>query len=96
MFVCEWAARGEGILTGAFVRDLGRSEEMPHNYVGSECHDWRCNEAWGWQCADCGHYFSRSEVKEDKASGDFYCRTRHIADALSETVDTAERNRRDG
>jgi hypothetical protein len=45
---------------------------MSHNYRDSRCDDPRCREGNGWQCAECGHFFPRNQVRD--ISGEYYCR----------------------
>ena len=39
-----------------------------HEFALSGCLHWRCTEAAGWQCAECGHYFPREAVRMDPDS----------------------------
>jgi hypothetical protein len=43
-----------------------------HDFQGTECHQPRCQKADGWQCEDCGHYFDRSQIKDE--GGAYFCR----------------------
>jgi methionyl-tRNA synthetase len=43
-----------------------------HDYQGTECHHLNCQQARGYQCEDCGHYFPRNQIRDD--NGAYYCR----------------------
>jgi hypothetical protein len=39
-----------------------------HNFSGSRCDYWRCQEANGYQCAECGHYMADNQIRMDDDS----------------------------
>jgi hypothetical protein len=43
-----------------------------HDFHGDTCNARACREAQGWQCAECGHYFPRNQIKD--IGGEYYCR----------------------
>jgi hypothetical protein len=51
-----------------------KTQTQSHNFDGDTCEHEDCREARGWQCAECGHYFDRSQIKD--IGGEYYCRDR--------------------
>lgn len=47
-----------------------------HYYAGlpgTRCQHWRCRGGEGWQCAACGHYLNRGQVKHSEMLHDWVC-----------------------
>jgi hypothetical protein len=69
---------GDRCLTGDAAQrahglvDAERANEQ-HDFASGHCEHWRCLEANGWQCAECGHYFPREAVRMD-ADSEVRCR----------------------